>query len=375
MRIDVITLHAVQNYGSVLQAFATEEFFRRQGCDTRLIHYVREDVHRQNLLREWSRGNPCKALAMLPTIWRWERVFGGFMKKHLHLTQKTYTGQEDFHDYPLTADAYCTGSDQVWNSVWNRGILPCLYLDFIPKGAYKFAFAASFGQSRIDKEEVALTRGYLEQYRKLSVRESSAGDILRQQYGIAGARHILDPTLCLSPEEWREHTRKGKNRKDYILVYNLNRSREFDLYAVKLAKHTGLPLYRLCTRYDQLLRPGKSILIPEVWDFVSLIDEARYVLTDSFHATAFALNLGTEPICVYPKAFAGRLESLLCMTGTQQRRIKDYEDFGVLRRPVDFAVVEECLAKEREKAAAFLQEVLSDIEAFAKEREANADSL
>ena len=144
MNIDVITLHAVQNYGSVLQALATQEILKAHGCEVTIIDYIREDVRYENLVKKWSEGNPIKALAILPTLFRWKKVFQTFTKRYLNLSQRTYTTEEDFKTYPLTADAYCTGSDQVWNSKWNKGILPCLYLDFVPADKYKFAFAASF---------------------------------------------------------------------------------------------------------------------------------------------------------------------------------------------------------------------------------------
>ena len=63
-------------------------------------------------------------------------------------------------------------------------------------------------------------------------------------------------------------------------------------------------MVRLCNRYDQFYRPGKSIIIPEIIDFIKLIDNAKYVLTDSFHATAFSMNMNTEPICKNRKFFA-----------------------------------------------------------------------
>ena len=34
-KIDVITLHAVKNYGSVLQTFATQEKLRQLGCESK----------------------------------------------------------------------------------------------------------------------------------------------------------------------------------------------------------------------------------------------------------------------------------------------------------------------------------------------------
>lgn len=103
------------------------------------------------------------------------------------------------------------------------------------------------------------------------------------------------------------------------------------------------------------------MLVPEVFDFISLIDNAKFVLTDSFHATAFSLNLHTEPICVYPKEFGGRLESILKQTNTTQRHIDNYGDFDVVNRAVDFEQVDEILSLERNKASSFIDVVVEDI--------------
>lgn len=361
MKIDIITLHAVQNYGSVLQAFATQEIFKQHGCDVTIINYVRENVRSENLMKTWSKGNLVKAVGIFPTIIRWKKVFSEFTQKYLNLSDKIYTNEDDFTTYPLTADAYCTGSDQVWNSQWNKGILPCLYLSFIPKEYYKFSFAASFGQEHLDEDEVLKTKSYLDEYRKISVREDSAVEILEKQYLIKNGVHLVDPTLCVSGEFWRQYETPRKIEEDYILIYNLNRSKVFDRYAVELAKRTGLKLVRFCTRYDQFYRPGKSMLVPEVFDFISLIDNAKYVLTDSFHATAFSLNLHTEPICVYPEEFGGRLESILRQTKQMQRHITDYNDFDVVNRSVNFEIVDEVLKFERQKASDFIDSVMEEI--------------
>lgn len=362
MKIDIITLHAVQNYGSVLQAFATQELFKQYGCDVTLINYVREDVKYKNLVKKWSNGNIIKAFVIIPTIFRWKKVFLKFTKEYLNLSKETYTSEEDFKEYPLEADAYCTGSDQVWNSSWNLGILPCLYLDFVPKDNYKFSFASSIGQKYLSDEEIKKTKPYLQDYKRISVRESEAKEIFEKQYNFHNVEHIVDPTLCVSGEFWRRYATSRKIEEDYILIYNLNRSVEFDKYARELANRTGLKLVRFCTRYDQFYRCGKSMFVPQVFDFISLIDNAKYVLTDSFHATAFALNLQTEPICIYPKEFGGRLESILQQTNTTQRHIKNYQDFEVVNRPVNFQEVNSILEKERQKARDFIELVIRDVE-------------
>ena len=246
IKIDIITLHAVQNYGSVLQALATQELLKQYGCDVTIIDYIREDVRYKNLVKKWSGGNPIKALAIFPTILRWKKVFQSFTKQYLNLSKETYTSSDDFRNYPLKADVYCTGSDQVWNSQWNQGILPCLYLDFIPADKYKFAFSASFGQSRLSEDEVKRTKAYLEQYNKISVREREAKTILEKQYHIKNSVHLVDPTLCVSGDFWRRYETNKEIKSEYILVYNLNRSKEFDKYANKCDQEKGYT----CSYYE-----------------------------------------------------------------------------------------------------------------------------
>lgn len=372
IRVDVITLQAVQNYGSVLQALATQKILEKHGCEVTIINYIREDIKPRNTIKDRSGGNPIKEIILLPTAYRWRKVFTKFINKHLNLSEKLYTSEEDFKQYPLTADAYCTGSDQVWNSKWNKGVLPCLYLSFVPESCYKFSFAASFGKNRLSDDEVLATKKYMQQYNRVSVRENSAKKILEEQYGIQGTVCILDPTVCVSGNFWRKYATPRKIMEDYILIYNLNRSREFDQYAVELSKRTGLKLVRLCNRYDQFYRPGKSILVPEVFDFISLIDNAKYVLTDSFHATAFSMNMNTEPICVYPKEFGGRIENFLTLVNSLHRHIADYNDFDVVNRPVDFVKVNSILENERQRASDFIDKVIEDIRKIKNEREKNS---
>lgn len=374
MKVDIITLQAVQNYGSVLQAFATQELLKQHGCEVTIINYIKEDGRKENLMRSWTKGNPIKALIMLPTIKRWELVFEGFRSKYLNLTDTIYTSKEDFKKYPLTADAYCTGSDQVWNSKWNRGIIPELYLDFVPENKFKFSFSASFGQSILSQEEVEQTQKYINQYNFISVRENTGKEIIEKQYKCK-AIHLVDPTLGVSSQFWRQYASPRKIKEDYILIYNLNRSKEFDKYAVELANRTGLKLVRFCTRYDQFYRPGKSMLVPEVVDFISLIDNATYVLTDSFHATAFSMNMNTEPICIYPPEFGGRLESFLQLTKSTQRRVKNYNDFEVVKRRVDFNKVNKILENERNKVNEYLNCVLKEAERKQREGTLNENCM
>ncbi len=359
MKVVLITLHAVKNYGSALQAFATQEILKKHGCQVEIINYVREDVQNEKLIKNWSQGNIAKRIIITPTIKKSIKVFEKFYSTYLNLTDRIYISEDDFINFSLDGDMYCTGSDQVWNSKWNKGIINPLYLSFVPKSKFKFAFSASFGQNVLEENEILLTKHLIDEYQFISTREDSGKRILQEQYGYKKAIQTIDPTLILTADEWRKFEPESKIDKDYILVYNLNRNSEFDRYAVKLAKKTGLKLVRFCTRYDQFYRPGKSIFIPEVVEFIELIDHAKYVLTDSFHATAFSMNMNTQPICVYPPEFSSRIESFLNLTDSLHRHIKNYDDFDVVNRPVDFEKVNAILDCERKKANNYLDKVLS----------------
>lgn len=350
----VITLHQVDNYGTQLQALATQKKLRKYFDDVIFIDYRRSDTYGPGLLNSFSKGNPVRAAAIAPTLLKWKSVFGGFRREYLKLTERIYLKDADFRDFEDIADVYVVGSDQVWNAGWNRGVIPAFYLDFAPEDKPRFAYASSFGRSSIDAAEVEATRAYIDRFEEITVREQSGIGILRNQYGYDRVERIVDPTLAMPPSFWRSYEPACPVKGDFILIYNLNRSAEFDRYAKRLSRRTGLPLYRFCTRYDQVLRCGKSLVIPEVLEFVSLVDHASLVLTDSFHATAFSINMGTEPVCIYPDAYSGRISEFLKLVGSEQRHVRDMDDLDVVDRHVDFEAVEDVLARERRRADAYV---------------------
>lgn len=364
MKAAILTLHTVANYGTQLQALASQEKLKQYFEEVEFIDYRRPDTYGAKLIETFSKGNVIKALAVLPTIIYWKYIFGGFQKKYLNIGKTKYLTQESFRHFVEDADVYFVGSDQVWNSGWNKGIIPAMFLDFVSDAKPKFAYSSSFGKSVLEEKEVTETKKYVERFRRISVREESGLEILKTQCGYENGVRIIDPTLAMPPEFWRSVAKKKRKIKEkYILIYNLNRSKEFDEYASKLSDKTGLPLYRFCTRFDQIFRNGKSLVIPDILEFVSLIDGAEMVLTDSFHATAFSMNLNTEPICVYPNDYSGRISEFLKLVDSEQRRAVSFEDLDVIDRHTDFDKVNRILKEEREKADSFLADVLEEIKA------------
>lgn len=371
MKVTVITLQNVRNYGSVLQALATQQVFRDLGVDVDFINYNKNGkMSYLDRAKSFSKGRGLIAkliypMILIPSFIREDRIFKAFLKRHLNQQEKEYACMEDFKDYPITSDVYCTGSDQTWNSGWNNGILPELFLKFVPDNVKKISYAASIGKNKLDDWEVEETKALLSRYQYISVREASAKDIIEKQLGLPSATHVLDPTLQVTRDFWLSvlgNSYKPKYEKGkYVLIYQLNTNPKFDQYAKEFARRKGWKLVRFCVRHYQGLRSGKAELIPHVEDFVGLIANAGCVITDSFHATAFSCNMNTPMICIYPDDYSSRLASLLDLVGLKHRHLTDYNDFSFVENTsVDFSHVNDVLNRERKVAYDFLKKALDN---------------
>lgn len=366
LKISVLTFHAVSNHGSVLQTLATKKKLESKGLEVEIINFKKKECRGiLPLIKFWNQDvtNPFKKIirgvCLFPSFLRWKFMFARFLKKYvdIDINSKSYTTESDFINFPLTSDIYCIGSDQVWNSVWNGAILRPLFLSFVPDSFPKVAYSASFGRSTLSMDEKAETAELLKKFDAISVREVSGLNILKD-IGIDNAVSILDPTLLMDQKFWNNYTPARKIKENYILIYQLYSNKDFDEYAVSLAKRKGLKLVRFCTRYDQLLKKGHGYLASEIEDFLSLIKYADLLITDSFHGTAFACNLNTKFISYIPK-FGGRIYNLLKIVNLENRAITNFKDLSVADSSIDFNTVNEILDKEREKADLYIDNMIS----------------
>ena len=364
MKISVITLQAIRNYGSALQTYATESILRGMGHDVETVNYIREAARIDSVrsicaCHQSGYATKLKQILLLPTTRRQKLVFDAFNQKYLHLTKQVYTYDEDFNAQPIEADVYCTGSDQVWNTDWHGEIPKPFFLSYAPKEKKKIAFSASFGKETLAEWEKPGIKELLSRYDAISVREESAVQIL-EDLQLQGT-WVLDPTLVAGRGTWETLAAPRQIAEDYVLVYQLGRDKAFNRYAKAYAKKHGLKLVRICMRLDHAFRPGKSVVIPTPEVVLSLFRHASCVITDSFHATAFSLLFQRQFICIYPRQFSTRLESVLRLTGLQERHLTDYNDMDMGQRPIDYTRVDALLQAARERSLSFLQEALSEV--------------
>jgi hypothetical protein len=365
LKISVITLHNIKNYGSALQAYATQKKLEQIGVQVELVDYWRKDVLDKNLLKEciissdWNKNFFSRLIYKLikyPSVHKRIQIFNDFLKLYINLTPVKYISSDELVKNPPIADIYCTGSDQVWNSYWNRGIEEPYFLNYIPKGKKCFAYAASFGKERLTQKEQNIIKPLLQKYSAISMREASGVRILKEM-GLSSVQ-ILDPTLVLESSEWKKLMAGRTIRRRYLLIYQLNKNYEFDHYAQQLARNTGLKLIRLSYDYHHILKTGHLVCCPTVEKWLSLFYYADYILTDSFHGTAFSINFNKQFSVFYPPKFCGRLKSILELTGLENRVVTDINNFSQYNKKIDYKPVNKILAYERQKADSFLRSVL-----------------
>ncbi len=367
-KIGIITQHRVVNYGSVLQTYALQQKIIELGYDCDIIDYYPERFTPIGMLKRIkNKGtiyhNPIIRLVaqmiIIPSYIIRFRMFFDFLSANVKMTHKTYKTYEDLLSEDFRYDVFCTGSDQVWNYGWNERIEYPYFLGFVPEDKRKISYAASFGKSKLDDFEIEETRKLLLKYDAISLREQTGVEIVNG-LGIINATNVVDPTLLLNGAEWRKIASSAGKKESYILIYNLNRNKKIDQYAQNLSKKTGLKIKYLSYQLHEFYKKGKMYCNPKVEDFLALIDNAEYVITDSFHATAFSLNLNTQFVIVYPKKYSTRLQSILKITGLLDRVAEDENDMSVVDNVIDYERVNKILKNQRDTSFEWLKNAIED---------------
>lgn len=365
MRTTVITRHAITNYGSLLQAIATQKVLSDLGHTCTIIDYIRNDEsywkQEQTLLqgkREWNNNLLKKAAYLL--VRQTESILAGrrferAQKKYLNLTRRYHSVEELEQDKPK-ADVYITGSDQVWGPVADGSYDSSYCLSFTSEQDKKIAYAASFGHADMTPERIAYFEKWLKRYAHISVREDSAVSLLNEM-GIP-ATQVIDPTLLLRADYWTQFTKPIA--KKYVLAYQLHNDKRLGRYAEKVAREMQLPLIRVSASLHQISRPGKLIWCPEIGDFLSYIKYAACLITDSFHGTAFAINFNTPFVEIMPNNNTGtRNMSILRLTGLSDRILQDDNNIALAGKKMDFDRANRILQKQREFSLRVLQEMIT----------------
>lgn len=370
MVVNVITRHAPTNYGSLLQAIATQRVIMNLGYECRIINYipkcetgVRMAITQLEQKTKWRRNPIKKAIYLMvaePETLLMDRKFLAMRKKYLLMGPRCATTGELKKLYAEKKDeVFLTGSDQVWGPISTGHYDPTYFLDFAPKSSRKLAFAASFGKAIFDEQTLKEYGVLLKKYDSLAVRENVAVELLKKMD--ISAKQVLDPTLLMNADAWSEYVKPMKKPEKYVLVYQIHANSDLDHYAVKFAEKAELPLLRVSPLLHQAKRSGKFVYCPDISGFLDLVKNAAYMVTDSFHGTAFAINFNTQFVEVLPNTgTSSRNQSILELTGLTDRIVRDLNDFSYIDQEIDFKEANEKIGTSRIESIRILEEMLAE---------------
>lgn len=370
MVVNVITRHAPTNYGSLLQAIATQRVIMNLGHECRIIDYipkcetgVRMAITQLEQKTKWRRNPIKKAIYLMvaePETLLMDRKFLAMRKKYLLMGPCCATTGELKKLYAEKKDeVFLTGSDQVWGPISTGHYDPTYFLDFVPKSSRKLAFAASFGKAIFDEQTLKEYGVLLKKYDSLAVRENVAVELLKKMD--ISAKQVLDPTLLMDADAWSEYVKPMKKPEKYVLVYQIHANSDLDHYAVKFAEKAELPLLRVSPLLHQAKRSGKFVYCPDISGFLDLVKNAAYMVTDSFHGTAFAINFNTQFVEVLPNTgTSSRNQSILELTGLTDRIVRDLNDFSYIDQEIDFKEANEKIGISRIESIRILEEMLAE---------------
>lgn len=366
MKIDIVTLHRAQNYGSVLQAFALQKQIEKLGHQAYILDYYPERYTNKGLLKRLKNkssrfNNPLvlliAKLLIYPSYLKKGIQFNKFMH-YLNLEKPSFATNEEGMGRFTDADAYCAGSDQIWNSHWNEGVEKVLFLDFVPKGKLCLSYAASIGLSNIPANEIDETKLLLDKFEFLSLREDKGVELVRE-LGRTDAVQCLDPTLLMSKEEWSLYADDSYKGKEYVLTYNLHHDPEIDKCAKAIASKYHLQIRNISYNWHDIVRHGHLDWCPTVEGFLGLIKNAKYVVADSFHATAFSIIFEKPFVVITPEVASSRLSSLLKMLELDDYNINKFTSVKVIEQPIDYIRVKSIIATKQRESISFFNKAFT----------------
>ena len=298
-KIGLITFHASNNCGSMLQAFALQKVLKDKfGVENELIDFSNQG--QKEMYKPFWKITGIKSvvknglwLTKYGQIRKQMKAYESFSKKYFVLSDRSYETTEELNHLNGKYDKYITGSDQVWN-ICCMDADDAYYLSFVKEGK-KYAYAVSFGANNSFVSQAG------EHYKKLansfdaiSVREANAQRWIEEAINRT-VPMCLDPTMLLKQDEWERYIDVGGAPMvdgSYIFYYCFSISQHVAKFLQETSKRLNMPVYFLEPKEWALRCCWKNSIKlvgqygPEA--FLNLTKYANLIFTTSFHGTAFS---------------------------------------------------------------------------------------
>ena len=352
MKIGILTFHSAYNFGAVLQCFALFSTIKDMGYSVEVIDYrpdylatKKETFHWYTFINRtpWRFYERVKAVINAKKFYHKFEVFN---KRNLKLSDRCVS-QKDLHNVCRRYDCVIIGSDQVWCNKFNGN--DTSWFGFCSTTPIRWVgYAVSAGNTIYSEMQLCdLTR----HFSAIGVRESELYQSMQGCYK-GNLAHVLDPTL-LAPTTLWEQWKNPIIDTPYILTYQARESDDVFRIARSLAQQLGVKLIVPIDFYPNVKSNGYNTKVCAPNEFVSLVKNARCVVTTSFHGTAFSVITGTPFYTLRLNDGAdSRAESLLENLGLADRMVDASCD--VIFRSYDTVKVHNLLNKLKYQSLGFL---------------------
>lgn len=362
MKVGIITFHRALNYGALLQAFALCHSLSKLNVDAQVLDYRNSVIEDMYFYPSFSHRKAFKAkikyIIQGKSELKRREKFENYRNEYLNLSGELCT-TDDLIKVSERYDIFITGSDQVWNySAHNFD--KNYFLQFVNDKRKKYSYAASFGVVSLPNDYINEYQNLLSDFAMCSVREKQGLDILKK-LDIEQCRVDIDPSMLLSKEEWLNEFNISVNQKQkYIFAYYFELTETLRSYIEQLAEKTGCivvfignpikaPFHCRC----------KALKTADPIDFVNAIANAEYVVTNSFHGTAFSIIFNKKFYVELLKTDSrvnSRIENIL-QTFSLNSRLIDSTD---VNSEVDWNCVNSKIKELRIASLNYLKEILNE---------------
>lgn len=357
-KVGIVTQPLWGNYGGLLQNYALQTVLRRLGHEPITIDYIWSQKWYRYLLSNLKSFTLYPFPSRRRKFDKWHPVrenelIDRFVNEHISKTAYVYRYKSTIVS-KWHLDAIITGSDQVWRPIYNQD-LKDLYLDFAKdEDIPKIAYAASFGTSEYEytPKNINACLKATKRLDAVSVREASGIKLCKKYFGI-DAVEVLDPTLLLTIDDYCELAAdRPRSTDSYLDIYILDRTPENDNILREISYLTGLKNIRQITENDKDFAPQ---------DWIAMIRDASFVVTDSFHGTVFSIIFRKPFITICNRdRGADRFISLLKPLGLMDRLVysKSNELEIIATKDIGWENVYRRLDERREHSVNFLKNSL-----------------
>lgn len=331
MKIGILTFHYAHNYGAMLQAYALSMKLRSLGHCVEIIDYRLPYIYKNHellsftgLYKRYTQNNS-KIISLLKTIknyhkhknkdLKWYR-FEDFLNETLIKSKRIYSVSEI---NALHYECIICGSDQIWNENLTGNLIPLYFCEGISSNTKKLTYAASNGNESIKKELLNDFKRLYKNFNAVSIREKGLAEYLEKR-GLPNTL-VLDPIFLLDKNEWENICIKPQIQ-NYILTYSFHETDNFFQIAQSIAHCKEKTL--VCITFKKLNLPPEVIQITSCGpkEFLGYFFNADFILTNSFHGTAFSILTQKQFYCIPPQKGRERIDSILQQLVLQDRIIE-----------------------------------------------------